>query len=73
MDKEETNKILKAKGVFCDSDTDEYIDTYRKTYENKMNKFDEEDFYHSIVQWFFDGSIGASYYDSWLEKNWSDK
>lgn len=71
MKKEETNKILKAKGVFCESDTDEYIDTYRKTYEDKMNRFDEEDFYHSIVNWFFDGSTGASYYDYWLEKNWS--
>jgi len=71
MNKEETNKILKAKGVFCESDTDEYIDDYRKTYENKMNRFDEEDFYNSVVAWFFDGSTGAAYYDYWLEKNWS--
>lgn len=71
MNKEETNKLLKAKRIFCESDTDEYIDTYRKTYEDKMNRFDEEDFYNSMVSWFFDGSAGAAYYDYWLEKNWS--
>lgn len=36
-----------------------------------MNRFDEEDFYNSMVSWFFDGSTGAAYYDYWLEKNWS--
>lgn len=70
MTKEEVNKLLKAKGIFCNSDTDEYIDTYRKTYKDKINKFDEEDFYNSMINWFFDGSAGASYYDYWLEKNW---
>jgi hypothetical protein len=70
MTKEQTNELLKAKGVFCNSDTDEYIDTYRETYKDKMNKFDEEDFYNSMINWFFDGSVGASYYDYWLEKNW---
>jgi len=68
MNKEETNKFLKARGIFCNSDTDEYIDTYRKTYKEKMNKFDEEDFCNSIVSWFFDGN--APYYNNWLEKNW---
>lgn len=72
MNKEQVNELLKAKGVFCNSDTDEYMDTYRKTYQDKMNRFDEEDFYNSMVAWFFDGSTGASYYDYWLEKNWSD-
>ena len=71
MSKEEVNKILKVRGIVCESDTDEYIDTFRKTYEDKMNRFDEEDFYYSMVQWFFDGSTGASYYDYWLERNWS--
>jgi len=73
MNKEQVNEILKAKGIFCDSDTDDYIDTYRTTYQDKMNKYDEKDFYYSMVNWFFDGSSGASYYDYWLEKNWSDK
>ena len=73
MNKEQVNRLLKVKGIFCNSDTDDYIDTYRKTYQDKMNKTDEEDFYYSMVNWFFDGSSGASYYDYWLEKNWSDK
>lgn len=71
LEKEKVNNLLKAKGVFCQSDTDEYIDTYRNTYQDKMHRFDEEDFYNSMVAWFFDGSVGASYYDYWLEKNWS--
>ena len=71
MTKEQVNKLLKAEGIFCDSDSNEYIDTYRETYKDKMNKFNEEDFYNSMINWFFDGSIGASYYDYWLEKNWS--
>ena len=70
MTKEQVNKLLKTKGIFCDSDTNEYIDTYRETYKDKINKFDEEDFYNSMINWFFDGSVGASYYDYWLEKNW---
>lgn len=73
MNKKETNNLLKSKGVFCESDTDEYIDTYRKTYQDAMHRFDEEDFYNSMIEWFFDGSVGASYYDYWLEKNWSDE
>ena len=72
MNKEQVNKLLKSKRIFCNSDTDDYIDTYRKTYQDKMNKLDEEDFYYSMVNWFFDGSVGASYYDYWLEKNWSE-
>lgn len=73
MTKEQVNRLLKAKGVFCNSDTDEYMDTYRETYKDKINGFDEKDFYDSMVNWFFDGSTGASYYDYWLEKNWRDK
>lgn len=52
LEKEKVNELLKAKGVFCQSDTDEYIDTYRKTYQDKMHRFDEEDFYNSMVEWF---------------------
>lgn len=73
LEKEKVNNLLKSKGVFCESDTDEYMDTYRKTYKDKMHRFDEEDFYNSMVAWFFDGSVGAEYYDYWLEKNWSDE
>lgn len=73
MTKEQVNRLLKAKGVFCNSDTDEYMDTYRETYKDKMNRFDEKDFYNSMINWFFDGSTGASYYDYWLEKNWRDE
>lgn len=72
MKKEETNNLLKQKRIFCESDTDDYIDTYRRTYQDVLNKFDEEDFYNSMVSWFFDGSTGASYYDYWLKKNWSN-
>ena len=70
MTRKQVNKLLKAKGIFCDSDSNEYIDTYRETYKDKMNRFNEEDFYNSMINWFFDGSVGASYYDYWLEKNW---
>lgn len=68
MNKEQVNKLLKAKGIFCDSDNDEYIDTYRETYKDKMSRFDEEDFYYSMIDWFFDGN--APYYDIWLKMNW---
>lgn len=69
MNKEETNRLLKLKGVICEND-DDYADEFRETYSKIMGKFDEEDFYNSMVAWFFDGSTGASYYDYWLKKNW---
>lgn len=73
LEKEQVNKLLKTKGVFCESDTDEHMDRYREVYKDKMHRFDEKDFYNSMVAWFFDGSVGASFYDYWLEKNWSDE
>ena len=73
MNKEQVNRLLKEKRVFCNSDTDKYIDTYRDTYKNIIKRFDEENFYNSMINWFFDGSTGASYYDYWLEKNWRDE
>ena len=69
MSKEETNRLLKLKGVICEND-DDYVESFRDTYLEKIGNFNEEDFYNSMVAWFFDGSTGASYYDYWLEKNW---
>ena len=71
MSKEETNKLLKLKGVINEND-DEYVESFRKTYSNIIGNFNEKDFYYSMVAWFFDGSTEASYYDYWLKKNWSD-
>ena len=67
MSKELVNDLLKQKIGFNDN---EDIEEYRNIYLNIINKSSEEDFYHSMVQWFFDGN--APYYDSWLRKNWSD-
>lgn len=67
MDKELVNKILKIKIGFSE---DLEIEEYRKIYLNIINKASEEDFYHSMVNWFFDGN--APYYENWLKKNWSD-
>ena len=67
MNKELVNDLLKQKIGFNDN---EDIEEYRNIYLNIINKSSEEDFYHSMVQWFFDGN--APYYDSWLRKNWSD-
>ena len=67
MNKELVNDLLKQKIGFNDN---EDIEEYRNTYLNIINKSSEEDFYYSMVQWFFDGN--APYYDSWLRKNWSD-
>lgn len=64
MSKELVNDLLKQKIGFNDN---EDIEEYRNIYLNIINKSSEEDFYHSMVQWFFDGN--APYYDSWLRKN----
>jgi len=69
MNKEETNRLLKIKGVICEND-DDYVESFRETYSKLIGKLDEEDFYKSMVAWFFDGSTDASYYDYWLEKYW---
>lgn len=69
MSKEETNRLLKLKRVINEND-DEYVESFRNTYSKIIGNFNEEDFYNSMVSWFFDGSTGASYYDYWLGKNW---
>lgn len=69
MTKQQTNRALKAKIGFT---KDKEIESYRKTYLKIVKDPTEKDFYKSMVSWFFDGSTGASYYDYWLEKNWSD-
>lgn len=71
MSKEETNRLLKLKGIINEND-DEYVERFRKTYKNIIGNLDEKDFYDSMVAWFFDGSTGARYYDYWLKKNWSN-
>ena len=70
MTKQETNRLLKQQMIINEND-DEYADSFRETYKKLFKKIDEEDFYNSMVAWFFDGSTGASYYDYWLKKNWS--
>ena len=64
MDKKLINKMLKA-GIGYSND--EEIEEYRKIYIKLINK-SEEDFYYSMVNWFFDGN--APYYENWLIKNW---
>lgn len=65
MDKNKVNELIKARIGFSD---DKEIEDYRNTYLNIIKESNEEDFYNSIISWFFDGN--APYYDSWLEKNW---
>lgn len=67
MNKKQVNACLKTKIGFND---DNDIEEYRNTYLSIINKPSEEDFYYSMVNWFFDGN--APYYDSWLRKNWSE-
>lgn len=67
MNKEQVNKLLKNKIGF-NEDAD--IENYRNTYLKIIDKTSEEDFYNSMIGWFFDGN--APYYDSWLRKNWSE-
>jgi len=67
MNKEETNRLLKLKRVINENE-DKYVESFRETYSKIIGKLNEEDFYNSMVSWFFDGN--APYYDSWLEKNW---
>lgn len=65
MSKEAVNILLKNDIGFSN---DEDIEDYRTTYLSIINKTSEEDFYNSMINWFFDGN--APYYDNWLEKNW---
>ena len=65
MDKNKVNELIKARIGFFD---DKEIEDYRNTYLNIIKESNEEDFYNSIINWFFDGN--APYYDRWLEKNW---
>lgn len=65
MNKSQVNKLLKTRIGFS---SDIEIQHYRNTYSNIINKYDEEDFYNSMIGWFFDGN--APYYDNWLRKNW---
>lgn len=65
MDKNKVNELIKARIGFSD---DKEIEDYRNTYLNIIKESNEEDFYNSIINWFFDGN--APYYDRWLERNW---
>lgn len=65
MNKKQVNRIIKAKIGFAN---DEEIEIYRNTYKSIVFNQNEEDFYNSIINWFFDGN--APYYDSWLKMNW---
>lgn len=67
MNKEQVNKLLKLKGVICEND-DEYADEFRRTYYTIIGELKEEDFYYSMLAWFFDGN--APYYESYLIKYW---
>lgn len=65
MSKEAVNILLKNDIGFSN---DEDIEDYRTTYLSIVDKTSEEDFYNSMIGWFFDGN--APYYDNWLERNW---
>lgn len=65
MNKEQANKLLKSKIGFSD---DNDIEEYRKVYLNMIKNSNEEDFYSSMISWFFDGN--APYYENWLKDNW---
>lgn len=67
MNKRQVNKLLKIKIGYSKN---EDIEFYRKEYLKIIKKPTEEDFYNSMINWFFDGN--APYYNSWLKKNWSD-
>lgn len=67
MSRENVNELLKARIGFTE---DVEIDNFRETYLKVIKKFDEEDFYWSMRNWWDDGN--APYYDSWLERNWRD-
>jgi hypothetical protein len=69
MTKQQINRALKANMGFT---KDKEIEIYRKVYLKIVKDPTEEDFYKSMISWFYDGSTGASYYDYWLKENWSD-
>lgn len=69
MTAKQVNEALKRRIGYS---KDEEIDGLRKVYGSiiKEENRNEEDFYWSVINWFFDGSTGAGYYDYWLKNNW---
>lgn len=64
----DANMLLKKRIGFTN---DEDIEPYRKVYLDIVKTPSEEDFYYSMMSWWNDGN--APYYESWLEKNWSEE
>jgi len=68
MDRLYVNELLISRIGFSDSSE---IDEYREVYSKIIDKYDEEDFYWSMRNWWEDGN--APYYENWLKKNWRNE